>query len=132
MMPRISLCLSLIALLTMSGSGRAETRILMGAYGQADIARICVAVGGTFTSTLGVSYGCKKENCDGEGGTCEVTCTDPLKCKAETPARIVGPTTLIGILQNGDSVFRGESSVDSGPSSSDGDTQSAEPPPILF
>jgi len=37
----------------MSGVVRAETRILMGAYGQADIARLCTNVGGTFTNTPG-------------------------------------------------------------------------------
>ena len=105
-MMRSNLIVCLVAVLMASGAARAETAILRGAYGPADIARACQNAGGTPIGVAGVSYGCKTENCDGKGGTCSVECTDPLKCKAETPARIVTPTTLLGLLQNGDMVVR--------------------------
>ena len=105
-MMRINPTICLVAALLASGAARAESAILKGAYGQADIARACQSAGGTPFGIAGVSYGCKTENCDGNGGTCSVECTDPQHCLATTPTRIVVPTTLLGLLQNGDAIVR--------------------------
>ena len=105
-MMRITLIVCLVAVLMATGAARAEFAHMSGAYGQADIERACRSAGGTATGIAGVSYGCEKKNCDGKGGTCSVECTDPLSCWATTPSRIVGPTTLLGLLQNGDRVVR--------------------------
>jgi hypothetical protein len=127
-MLRVALA-GLAALMLSAPAARAETAILTGAYGQADIARACQSAGGTPIGIAGVSYGCRKENCDGKGGTCSVECTDPQHCKAETPERIVVPTTLLGLLQNGDRVFRGGVTVDPGPSTGGSDPVPDETPP---
>ena len=72
-----------------------------------ELQKACGAAGGTFGTDaevgLGSGYGCTKKNCDGKGGTCAVSC-DNGKCWGSTPTRI-GPTTIIGILQNGDRII---------------------------
>ena len=66
----------------------------------------CKSVKGEYSvAEDGKSYSCVKHNCDGKGGDCAVACTG-YSCTGTTPARIVGPTTLIGLLQNGDMVLR--------------------------
>lgn len=105
-MLRSTLTACLVVVLLAPAAARAEASRLSGAYGPADIERACRSAGGTPIGIAGVSYGCKTENCDGKGGTCSVECTDPQHCLATTPTRIVVPTTLLGLLQNGDMVVR--------------------------
>ena len=125
-MMRINLIVCLVAVLMASGAARAESAFLSGVYGQADVERACRDTGGTPIGAAGVSYGCKKENCDGKGGTCSVECTDPHHCLGTTPAQIVGPSTLLGLLQNGKRVLRapgtGGGSLKSGTPAPDGKT----------
>jgi hypothetical protein len=98
--------LSLAIALLAAGTAHAETKArLYGGYGPADIERACRNAGGRPTGGGGM-YGCVKENCDGKGGTCSVECFDPLTCWSTTPAQMVNPTTLMGLLQAGDMVVR--------------------------
>lgn len=85
-MIRITLTAGLVAVLMLPGAARAESTILTGACGPADIERACQSAGGRPTGDGVTSYGCVKDNCDGRGGQYSVTSVGPLKCLAETPA----------------------------------------------
>ena len=50
----------------------------------------CAKAGGV--PYAGQGYGCVKENCDGKGGTCTVSCdSDTGGCTGHTPGRILPP-----------------------------------------
>jgi hypothetical protein len=98
---RIVLTAIVLALL-MSAATLAEEKLLMGVHSQVDVARDCIAAGGYTTGDGGqTSYGCVKDNCDGKGGQCSVTCLDPLTCHASTPSRLTGSPSLPTVLLNG-------------------------------
>ena len=65
----------------------------------------CTSVGGAFADVEPGNYGCVNRDCDSKGGHCVVICFGS-KCMAMTPGKLAGNLTLIGILQNGDSVDR--------------------------
>lgn len=72
------------------------------------VASACGAAGATPIGDGVTTYGCIKSNCDGKGGECAVECnTDKKTCTGSSPSRIADQTTLVGILQNGDTVVRG-------------------------
>ncbi|MFZ1772582.1 MAG: hypothetical protein WAT78_01335 [Rhizobiaceae bacterium] len=61
-----------------------------GKHGRSEIKGTCGANGGSYFSNLD-GYGCVKENCDGKGGVCGVTCTNGGDCQGQTPpSRAVG------------------------------------------
>jgi len=53
-------------------------------------------------------YGCLNKTCAGPGKTCRIVCTEG-KCFGGMPNKPASGLTLIGILQNGDNVYRGGS-----------------------
>lgn len=62
----------------------------------------CKSVKGVYSvASDGKSYSCVKNNCDGKGGQCAVACNGYGECTGVTPARLVGPMTLVDILGNG-------------------------------
>ena len=104
----------------------AEIRQMAAKPGVTDLRLACSRAGGQFDiSPDGGGYACTTKNCDGEGGNCTVACDTNNNCTSSTPARIVSPTTLIGLLQNGDMVVRdptvtGSTDSLSGPSTGGG------------
>ena len=82
-------------------------RQLAAKPGVGDLRLACSRGGGQFSIAAdGSGYGCTKKNCDGNGGVCEVACDNNNNCVGSTPTRLDKPTTLIGILQNGNEVIR--------------------------
>lgn len=66
----------------------------------------CSQNGGTFIPAEdGSGYACRKENCDGQGGTCQIACTNDGNCRGQTPSR-VNTINLNSILQNGGMAVR--------------------------
>ena len=53
-------------------------------YSSQQLLGACQKAGGTFESTDG-AFSCHKENCDGKGGRCSVTCGKNGKCTGATP-----------------------------------------------
>ena len=113
----------------------AESRPMASHPSSSQLAATCEAMGGSFVENpavagMSASYGCSKENCDGKGGECRVDCGSK-SCTGTTPSRLAGPTTLVGILQDGNNVLHepkdeGPSSlVDHGPGSN-----VVAPPPV--
>lgn len=96
----LRIALTLIALAFLLTAPLAESKILVGAYGQADVQRACIAANG-YPTGVGGTYGCVKDNCDGKGGQCSVTCVEPTKCLATSPRRLTGDSSLTGVLLNG-------------------------------
>ena len=85
----------------------AEIRQMAAKPGVSELRGACSKAGGQFdVSPDGQGYACTTKDCDGKGGNCTVACDNNNNCTGSTPARIVKPTTLIGILQNGDMVLR--------------------------
>lgn len=83
-------------------------RPMQASPSQAQLKSACDAAGGTFGTDAEAGfdtggYGCTKNNCDGKGGKCVVSC-EGGKCHGSTPAR-VNVTTLVSILQNGNAVI---------------------------
>ncbi len=75
---------------------------LAGNHGRADIANACSSSGGSYWSLPNGSYGCNRENCDGEGGKCSVSCKSGT-CYGSTPivaGRRLNPN-LMDILNGG-------------------------------
>lgn len=70
-----------------------------------ELRRACSRAGGqSYIDGNGGGYGCKTENCDGNGGTCDVHCDNKNQCFGHTPRPLPDGVTLIGILQNGNMV----------------------------
>lgn len=114
------------------GPALADTRFtpLQTKIGVSDLRSTCSKVQGSFdVSPDGKGYSCTKQNCDGKGGNCTVACDNNNNCTGATPARLVGPTTLIGLLQNGDRVLRGLSTGGTGSPSGDSDDDGGSQPP---
>ena len=86
---------------------QAEIRQMAAKPGVGELRMACSRAGGQFdVSPDGEGYACTTKNCDGKGGNCTVACDNNNNCVGSTPSRIVSPTTLIGLLQNGDMVVR--------------------------
>jgi hypothetical protein len=69
---------------------------------------VCTRVKADFTSLKGFGYSCVKPNCNGKGDYCSIICHGDRQCTAGTPDVLRGAVSLIGILQNGDNIFRTE------------------------
>jgi hypothetical protein len=113
----------------------AEIRSMAAKPGVSELRGACSKAGGQFdVSPDGQGYACTTTNCDGKGGNCTVACDNNNNCTGSTPARIVSPTTLIGILQNGKLVIRDpkthSTDSQSGPSTG-GATGGSEQPPVF-
>ena len=96
----------LILCLAAISPASAVTRQL-ASISQSELKSACGKAGGTFSPSDGTnSYDCVKDNCDGKGGFCAVSCTSKGVCTGSTPSRGTQPNqTLIGILQDGDMVL---------------------------
>ena len=82
-------------------------RPLSGKISVGELRGACSSAGGSFVVHAdGGGYGCMKENCDGKGGTCHVACDNNNNCNGSTPTRINKALTLVGILQDGNTVVR--------------------------
>lgn len=99
----------------------------------------CSKVGGEFEND-GLHGACTKKNCDGKGGDCRVVCEERNgTCYGSTPNALSGRQTLIGILQNGDTVLHdlapsspaSLSSQGPGSVAPTGNTTSNPAPPLL-
>lgn len=94
----------------------------------------CNAVGGSFVDNTDIDpnggYSCSKANCDGKGGECRVSC-GTAGCTGTTPSRLVHPTTLLGILQDGNMVLHHQGEDDGSSAGGDSGPPSggAVPPP---
>jgi hypothetical protein len=89
---------ALAALVSVPGYVSADSVVLSNLISKATLAQSCEKAGGTPTSGNGPGgYGCKKENCDGKGGTCTVKCERYGVCTGTTPALVaVGERKLRG------------------------------------
>lgn len=106
MLLRVFVLLSLFLAMALPAQANV-IRQLAAKPGVGDLRMACSRGGGVFSIAAdGSGYGCQKKNCDGNGGVCEVACDNNNNCVGSTPTRIDTPTTLIGILQNGDIVVR--------------------------
>ncbi len=110
MLLRVFVLLSLLLATAFASALPAQANVirpLAAKPGVGDLRMACSSAGGTFSVHAdGGGYGCEKKNCDGKGGTCTVACDNNNNCNGSTPTRLVNPTTLIGILQNGSEVIR--------------------------
>ena len=105
MLLRVFVLLTL--LLATALPAQAEIRSLSTKVGVGDLRMACSSAGGTFSvHPDGGGYGCEKKNCDGKGGDCIIACDNNNNCNGQTPSRTITPTTLVGILQNGNPVVR--------------------------
>ena len=113
-------------------------RQLAAKPGVGDLRQACSRGGGQFSIAAdGSGYGCTKKNCDGNGGVCEVACDNNNNCVGSTPTRLDKPTTLIGILQNGNEVIRdpvttGGTTSLSSPGGASGAAAPSQPPVIIY
>lgn len=120
---------------------QAETRRI-ASVSQSQLKSACDKAGGLYSPSDGTNtYDCIKDNCDGKGGQCSVSCTSGGSCTGTTPTTLVGGQTLLGLLQNGDMVFHqpnqtsggslvgggGDDDVAPGPVGGD-----PEPPPVIL
>ncbi|EZQ17830.1 hypothetical protein CF98_33390 [Halopseudomonas bauzanensis] len=72
----------------------------------AQLSSACSQNGGNFSlHEDGGGYGCRKDNCDGKGGTCQIACTNDGVCHGQTPSRVT-TINLNSILQNGGMAVR--------------------------
>lgn len=114
-----SLLVSLLSIVLLSlqaaNPALAETRKI-ASVSQSQLKSACDKAGGLFSGSPGpgTSYDCIKENCDGKGGTCSVSCTSGGSCEGTTPTTLVGPQTLLSLIQNGDLVYREPSQAPTG------------------
>lgn len=103
----LRLFLVLLPLASIAMPAQAEIRQMAAKPGVGELRLACSKAGGQFdVSPDGGGYACTTKDCDGQGGNCTVACDNNNNCVGSTPARIVSPTTLIGVLQNGDMVVR--------------------------
>lgn len=118
-----------IGLMTMAPviSHASQIRMLRAHPTVTQLKAACGAAGGSY-SEIGGEYSCTVEDCDGEGGTCGITCTSQ-GCWGVTPRLITGPLTFIGILQNGDNVVHDQQSVNLESLVSGQDPQASAPGP---
>lgn len=100
------LAVSLLFCFTALPASANVVRPMEASPGATDLRKACSTAKGTFDiSPDGQGYSCTTTNCDGKGGSCTVECDNNNNCNGSTPTRIA-PTTLLGILQNGDMVVR--------------------------
>jgi hypothetical protein len=107
----LSLIAIIICSLLAAGPAVAETRKLDAHPSRTQLAAACEAAGGHYADVpadkeMGspANYHCTT-NCSGKQSGCMVMCSDS-GCVGSTPSQLTGGQTLLGILQNGDSVFR--------------------------
>jgi hypothetical protein len=125
----IACCLSLF--LGMSPSLAAVIAMGSGSPTYGQLKSACATAGGEFVDQrdVGAGYSCHVPNCDGQGNECKIDCGSQ-SCTATTPIVIGGPTTLVGILKNGNAVVHGQS-VGGGSLSSPGTVGVPAPSPLL-
>ena len=89
----------LAALCSVPGRAAADSVIISDIVSKTRLGNACTNVGGAPTTGIGGGgYGCKKENCDGKGGTCTVKCTKEGVCEGTTPGRVAGGGKLKGTV----------------------------------
>ena len=130
-MIRLLLALALSCAATLPAG--AEVRQMEAKPGVSELRSACSTAKGQFDiSPDGKGYACTTANCDGKGGSCTVACDNNNNCTGQTPSRLTVPTTLLGILQNGDMVERNSSGGGGGsligPGAPSGATKSDAPP----
>lgn len=69
-------------------AGTAASEPLQGKYNRQQVADACGNAGGRYWSNLD-GYGCDKQNCDGKGGYCGVSCKNDGTCEGGTPQQLV-------------------------------------------
>lgn len=106
---RLVIKLLLAATIVLAGvvSSLAESHQLQSKPTEFELAGACQSAGGSYWNDsaaegLPHTYGCRVQNCDGEGGECSVTCGTSA-CTGTTPAALKAGTLLM-ILQNGNPV----------------------------
>lgn len=109
-------------------NGRNRHVVAVGLVGAAEVEGACRRVGGEFAQSPD-TYGCINRLCTATGN-CTFACFRG-SCTAITPDRLTGPMTLIGILQNGDSVT-GRGSGNTGGSLSGGSSGEAPAPDVIL
>lgn len=112
------------AQITALQSQRPNIRPMQESPSEGQLQGVCTRVGADFTSLKGFGYTCVKPNCNGKGDYCSIVCHGDRRCTAGTPDVLRGPVSLIGILQNGDNIFRTEPDAkedNGGGGGSDGD-----------
>lgn len=84
------------------------------------LADTCQKVGGAFMMDGAGVYSCQNADCDKKGGACEIRCdTDSRRCFGVMPEGFGQSVSLLGILQNGNDVYRPAASQGPGESLSD-------------
>jgi len=130
---KLVLVLMLLALF-LPAPAQAETVTIVKTVTPVALGNACSNAGGTFTSYES-GYSCRKENCDGKGGQCQVDCTSAGQCIGSTPPQTFQSTgmTLLGILQGGDMVFHAPKGGAVGSmSSQSSSTAGGAPPPVIY
>ena len=89
-------------------SQRPNIRPMQESPSEGQLQGVCTRVRADFTSLKGFGYSCVRPNCNGKGDYCSIICHGDRHCTAGTPDVLRGPVSLIGILQNGDNIFRTE------------------------
>ena len=74
-----------------AGQASAKEFTPIGKHGVSQVYRACENAGGEFKMANDGSYGCKKDNCDGNGGECIVACSPNQNCYGSTPGRTTPP-----------------------------------------
>lgn len=84
---------AVLALIALADEARAEP-INLGKRSFDEVYSACKNVNGDFTpatSKDGGGYKCVKQNCDGQGGKCSVTCDEKQNCTGDVPGRATPP-----------------------------------------
>lgn len=94
----VRLFIVILALLLMCFPSSANVvRPLASHPGADDLAAAC---GKAVTWQQGGGYACTKENCDGKGGHCTISCSDEGDCMGSTPSRNALVGTFFGGFDN--------------------------------
>lgn len=142
-MLRLSILLATSLFLCLPAAAENKGGPIKGTHGMVEIAGACANAGGSFQIHEDAGgYGCTKKNCDGKGGDCHVSCDNGGNCQGSTPARIITPVTMLGLLQNGNNVYYQQSEPSGAPPSLSGGggagvaaapaAPSAPPPVIIY
>lgn len=116
----------------------ADFRQISASPNKGSLADTCQKVGGAFMLDGAGVYSCQSADCDSKGGTCEIRCdTDSRRCFGVMPQGFGQSVSLLGILQNGNDVYRPAGSKGTGESlSGSGGAPAAasqsSPPPVVI
>ena len=72
----------------------------IGKHSVQEVSDACKKAGGDFDWSANTgAYGCRKENCDGKGGACTVTCSPEKNCYGSTPGRAAPPVRRFDLIK---------------------------------